>query len=137
MKRSPALQALSREHHTALVLGKACARAAESGNEEKIAAMCVRVERDFEQELSPHFKFEEEKLLPRLKVAGEFALVERTLQEHEDLRAMAKNIGQHANAAALDAFANLLASHVRFEEKELFVTTERLFPLLDYDSLSD
>lgn len=133
MKRSPALQALSREHHTALVLAKACAGTAESEDEEKIVSMCARVERVFEKELQPHFKLEEEELLPRMNAAGERALVERTLQEHGRLRAMAQSIGHHGDAAALQAFADLLASHVRFEERELFACAERLLPSLHHN----
>lgn len=126
MKRSLALQSLSRDHHTALVLAKACVRAAEFGDEEEIASMCAKVELAFEQELTPHFNFEEENLLPRLQVAGELVPVERTLKEHGDLRAMAQNIGHHGSAAALSAFGQLLADHVRFEERELFPCYERL-----------
>ncbi len=133
MKRSPALQALSREHHTALVLAKACASAAASKDAEKIAAQCARVKRVFEQELEPHFRLEEEQLLPRMHAAGEMALVERTLQEHSDLRALATSIGLGGDAETLPAFAELLASHVRFEERELFETAERLLPLLEGD----
>ena len=137
MKRSPALQALSREHHTALVLSKACAGAAASKDAEKIAAQCAKVKRVFEQELEPHFKLEEEQLLPRMQAAGELALVERTLQENRDLRAMATSIALRGNAEALTAFAELLASHVRFEERELFATAERLLPLLGHDFPGD
>jgi hypothetical protein len=137
MKRSPALQTLSRDHHTALLLTKACTRAAESGDEKTIAAICARVEQVFGEALAPHFKLEEEKLLPRMKAAGELALVKRTIQEHAHLRAMVQNISHHGDAAALATFASLLASHVRFEERELFVTVEQLFPLLSHDFLDD
>lgn len=137
MKRSPALQALSREHHTALVLAKACASAAESEDAERIAAACVKVEQVFEADLQPHFKLEEESLLPRMQAAGASALIERTLQEHRDLRTMAREIGHRCDASALLAFSTLLASHVRFEERELFATAERLLPLPGHDFPGD
>lgn len=128
MKRSAALQALSRDHHTALVLAKACTRAAESGDENTISAMCDRVELVFVEALEPHFKLEEQNLLPLMKTAGALTQVARTIKEHAQLRAMAQNFRQYGDAAALAAFASLLSSHVRFEERELFVTAEQLIP---------
>lgn len=136
MKRSAALQALSRDHHTAPVLAKACARAAESGDGKMISSMCDRIERAFVEELEPHFKLEEQKLLPLMKMAGELAQVERTIKEHAQLQAMAQDISHPGDAALLAAFASLLSSHVRFEERQLFVTAEQLIPLLSNDFLA-
>lgn len=92
--------------------------------------MCDRVEQAFVEALEPHFKLEEQKLLPLMKMAGELAQVERTIKEHAQLRAMAQNISQHGEVAVLAAFASLLSSHVKFEERELFVTAEQLIPLI-------
>ncbi len=133
MKRNASLRALSNDHHMALVLAKACARAVESGDEKMISAMINRVEQAFVEVLEPHFKLEEQKLLPLMKMAGELTQVERTIKEHAQLRDLAQNISQH-DAAALAAFASLLTSHVRFEERELFVNAEQLisFPSDDF-----
>ncbi|WP_462322984.1 hemerythrin domain-containing protein [Halochromatium sp.] len=42
----------------------------------------------FADELEPHFQLEERGLLPALRVAGQAALVEQTLNEHAELRAL-------------------------------------------------
>lgn len=126
MKRIPALQALSREHHSALVLAKACIRAAELEAETTVADQCANVQSTFTAELMPHFDFEEMHVLPVLSAAGEAELVERTLREHEALRGMARTLCDHREAATLSAFGRLLADHVRFEERELFPRYEML-----------
>ena len=123
MKRSKALQALSREHHTALTLAKACERAVGSGDSGQIGAACQRVIRAFADELEPHFVAEEQSLLPLLKTTESQPLVQRTLADHLQLRALIKDLQQN-EAGALDSFGKCLAAHVRFEERELFPALE-------------
>ncbi|MDO8811058.1 MAG: hemerythrin domain-containing protein [Gallionella sp.] len=125
MKRSPALQPLSREHHTALTLAKACERAAQSRDEEQIAKTCQRVIRAFSDELGPRFQIEEQSLLPLLRSAEMQPLVQRTMADHQQLRALLDGLRQH-NIEALDSFGKGLSDHVRFEERELFPVIERL-----------
>ena len=126
MKRSAALQPLSREHHAALSLTKHCERAAASGNPGQLNESCHRVAEQFSRDLEPHFGVEERELLPMLKAAGHIALVERTLLEHRQLRALHASLLQDCTAGTLDSFARLLGAHVRFEERELFVALEVL-----------
>ena len=127
MKRTPALQPLSREHHTALTLAKACERAAQSRDEERIANACQRVIQAFSAELEPHFQLEEQSLLPLLHSAENRRLEQRTLADHQQLRALLDGLRQN-NIAALDSFGRLLSAHVRFEERELFPALESLLP---------
>lgn len=127
MKRIPALQPLSREHHTALTLAKACERAAQSRDEERIAKTCQRVTQAFSAELEPHFQLEEQSLLPLLRSAGNTPLEQRTLEDHQQLRALLDGLQQN-NIEALDSFGKLLSAHVRFEERELFPALEALLP---------
>lgn len=128
MKRHPALHALSREHHPALVLAMACKRAANSDSDEKIIETCSRVIRDFDTDMDRHFRQEETHLLPLLQQAGQTALVERTLEEHKHLRAMAESLREH-DTGVLGAFGQALSEHVRFEEQELFPAAEKSVPL--------
>jgi hemerythrin-like domain-containing protein len=79
MKRNPTLQPLSREHHTALSLAKACERAAQSGDEELVGKACQRAIQAYANELQPHFQFEEQSLLPLLHSIETQPLVQRTL----------------------------------------------------------
>lgn len=123
MKRSIALQPLSREHHAALALAKACERAAHSAEAALVDAACLRVIRAFTGELEPHFLAEEQSLLPLLNSAETQALVQRTLADHRQLRTLLKDL-QHNDADALGSFGKCLSAHVRFEERELFPALE-------------
>ena len=127
MKRHAALLTLSREHHTALVLALACSRAAGSGSTETMLAASERVAQQFDAELEPHFRREEQTLLPLLQQAGLDALVRRTLSEHAHLRALARSLCAR-DTACLAEFAQALSGHVRFEEQELFPAAEQAVP---------
>lgn len=125
MKRSPILQPLSREHHTALTLAKASERAARSGDEALVRLTCQRVIRAFADELEPHFLTEEVSLLPLLHSPETQPLLERTLADHHQLRGLLVALRQN-DAGALDSFGKCLTAHVRFEERELFPALETL-----------
>jgi hemerythrin-like domain-containing protein len=124
MKRSPALFALSREHHAALVWAK---RAKALGGHEPSALM-AQLAAFFERELEPHFQAEENGLLAVLAQRCEYLLVERALAEHQALRRAIERI-EAGDSEAVLPFGVALAAHVRFEERELFpVAEERLSP---------
>jgi hemerythrin-like domain-containing protein len=112
MKRDPRLRGLSSEHHQALVL----ARELGSGD-----ALLAELQARFARELEPHFRIEEEVLLPALRAIGEHELVARTEREHAALR-------QLVDRGGLAAFAETLIEHVRFEERELFPCCEARLP---------
>lgn len=122
MRRAPGLVALSREHHAALVLAKRAQR--NSGTEPRSAAtFAAELAVIFAGELEPHFRVEEEALLPALARAGEVAAVQRTLDEHAELRGLAAQCAA-GEAAGLARFGTALEAHVRFEERELFPLAE-------------
>ncbi|MCP5269340.1 MAG: hemerythrin domain-containing protein [Zoogloeaceae bacterium] len=125
MKRCPALLDLSREHHGALSLAVRLRRAAESGDEAAIEAACLRAQQVFLQELLPHFKEEEQCLLPLLEAVGANAVVARTLIEHRAMQRLIRELDL-PDAEVLLRFADLLTAHVRFEERELFERAEAL-----------
>ena len=125
MKRHPALLQLSREHHTALKLSRQARLAIESGNPADITASARAIAELFPGELEPHFQAEENDLLPALARVGESELVERTLAEHAELRALAGELAKAPNPATLQAFGTLLEQHVRFEERSLFETAQQ------------
>jgi hemerythrin-like domain-containing protein len=125
MKRSPALQPLSREHHTALSLANACVRAALSGDAALVRLACQRAITSYTNELDAHFKTEEQSLLPLLTSPETQALVQRTLVEHQMLRGLLDGLRQN-DVEALNNFGKYLAAHVRFEERELFSVIESL-----------
>ena len=121
MKRHPALRQLSSDHHTGLVLARKARQAAKGTVHDQRYAWTMLVAR-FRAELEPHFRVEEAGLLVALSRAGETALVERTLTEHEDMRGL---IAQD-RPENLARFAELLTAHIRFEERELFARAQEL-----------
>ncbi len=125
MKRHEKLQDLSREHYSALKLALLAKRAAQSGAPEQIemaAASCVAA---FASDLEPHFCVEESTWLPALVKSGAIDLVSRTEHDHAELRSLASRL-QTPDATTLQAFAERLTAHVRFEERELFEAIETL-----------
>jgi hemerythrin-like domain-containing protein len=119
MKRHEHLRDLSREHHLALKLALLARRALASGEPLQIQAAATACATAFVTDLEPHFVREETDLLPMLAQAGETALVERTLSEHDEMRRLAARLPA-ADLATLERFGELLGAHVRFEERELF-----------------
>lgn len=122
MKRDIRLQGLSRDHHLALVLALEIKKAFETGLEDE--ALLKKTENSFQTELAPHFNVEEELLLPALEAAGFSAIKTRTLSEHEEMKGHLVAAGQ-GSLERLMSFAELLESHVRFEEHELFPLCEK------------
>lgn len=113
MKRHTRLAQLSREHHTALRLGR---HLLAGGAQAELGAELPGIE--------AHFAEEERALLPLLETDRHGAFAERLRAEHAQLR--------HLFAAALSGRDEALAGqalidHVRFEERELFPVLETLF----------
>lgn len=123
MKRHQKLQDLSREHHGALQLALQAKRAAMSADQTRIDVMAAACVAAFSAELEPHFVVEENTLLPLLVKSGEDKLVERVQNDHRELRCLSAKL-LHPEAATLLGFAELLTSHVRFEEREMFERLE-------------
>ncbi len=121
MRRDPRLQGLSSEHHHGLALARRVSRACAQGRADATLASSVR--QAFDRELEPHFRAEEELLLPPLAAAGARDLAERTLREHAALRAHL-GAAEHGAPARLAEFAAGLEAHIRFEERELFPAAE-------------
>ncbi len=129
MRRRPALRELSREHHGALVLALRISKADDRGTQ----SLLTSVPELFARELEPHFQAEEKGLLPRLAEAGGQALVERTLEEHREMRELVSRIAA-GDGASLKTFGLALRAHARFEERELFPAAEALLPAAYLDA---
>jgi hypothetical protein len=125
MKRHGQLLELSRDHHAALVLAVHAQRAAASGESEAVAAAAADCRDAFDAELDAHFALEENDLLPLLLAAGEGRLAQRLTSEHARLRGLRSQL-REPDAVALRAFGEVLTAHVRFEEREMFITLEGL-----------
>lgn len=121
MKRDPRLRGLSSQHHQALVLARALIQEPLDWSLEHGLAFGER----FDVELEPHFRIEDEVLLPALRRAGAVALAERTHIDHAFLRETVL-AARRGDRVAARAFGERLGEHVRFEERELFPACEAL-----------
>ena len=119
MKRSDALAPLSRDHHQALSVAMGLRRATEAD----LGAAIERYTSFLEGHERRHFDVEEAVLLPALPESDPdwAAGCARVRADHERLRQ-----GLPAGASVEEAreMGELLAAHVRFEERELFELLE-------------
>jgi iron-sulfur cluster repair protein YtfE (RIC family) len=133
MKRHPALVPLSREHHRVLLLaqglradGPPTLRAVLPAAASERAAHALA---QWRAEIEPHFRFEEERLLPALEGhdAALDAEVARVRREHADIRALVARVeAGDALEASLEALGEALVAHVRAEERGLFEVAQRV-----------
>lgn len=80
----------------------------------------------YESEVRAHFDAEEQVLFPAVDRHPELHGITQQLRtEHVELRRLAASIGT-ANAEALAELAELLSSHIRKEENELFERMQKL-----------
>jgi hemerythrin-like domain-containing protein len=127
LKRSPELRDLSEEHHYGLVAARNLRLAAEG--EGPVSAAVDAFQEEWQSSIEPHFRSEEEVLLPQFAavVGMEQKLIARTLAEHAALRSAVQALGQaeEAERRPLAAqVAQLLHDHIRFEERVLFPAVE-------------
>jgi hemerythrin-like domain-containing protein len=129
VKRHPALVALSHDHHHELVQARRLRAAADAGPEERLAAAREHVELFFTETVR-HFRAEEEALFPAYAAAaGQTALLRRVLEEHQQLHGLVRALraeaaGGDVSPGSLRALGDLLHTHVRVEERELFPAIE-------------
>jgi hemerythrin len=126
MKRIAELQPLSHDHHHALVLANRCKKMATSGDITASIALWQEVTQEFIHTLLPHFHIEEQTLIAPLLRLGENQLLKKMLLDHGLIQACVFDT-QASETELLQCFGTLLAAHVRFEERELFVAVEDRF----------
>jgi hypothetical protein len=119
VKRSATLLPLSREHHSALSLAR---RIRLADGDVAHQALMTEVRQRHEVPLLAHFT-EEERLIAAPLGQSRPELVQRFAAEHAALRDGLRRIAAD-DRSALVPFAELLAAHVRFEERELFPAFE-------------
>jgi hemerythrin-like domain-containing protein len=118
IKRDASLIPLSHDHHHALVRVFEIRQALTANT--GLEAQVTRTREFFECNLKPHFRAEEEALLPALaRFVGENdPMIARLTTDHRRLEAAIDQL--ETKAGTLAAFADSLESHIRFEERELF-----------------
>lgn len=115
LKRHKALQNLSREHHDALVfalrLQKGVAKHA------TIEDMQAYIDWFWASHLSEHFLLEEEHLFPMVKESNE--LIVKAKAQHRQIKALVDT--QLKTYESLKRLYTLIQTHIRFEERQLFM----------------
>jgi hemerythrin-like domain-containing protein len=122
MPRAGALLSLSREHHTALVLAQTALRAAEAaeaGETGAVRSAISEIEVHWHATMASHFE-REERLIQLAEDGVDAQSVQRIMTEHAELRMLAGGPCQLEPADRLRRFANLIRTHVRYEERVLF-----------------
>lgn len=119
MPRTGALLVLSREHHTSLVVARDARRAANEKDAAALAGAIARIEAHWKTVMAAHFD-EEERLIRIAKDTLEAQAVARILAEHAELRILASGPCLLEPAIRLRRFADLIVTHVRFEERVFF-----------------
>lgn len=121
MLRDPNLIPLSRQHQHALALCVRINRASLSTPAER-KAWQAEIQEHFEQEIQHHFAAEEAHIFPAARRHAELIpLVDTLIAEHSQLRGyFAQASSRTLDGPALRLFVELLSSHIRKEERELF-----------------
>ncbi len=143
LKRHPALQDLSRDHHHALIHAHLLRKSAQG---EQNAGPPDQVARDFlrfwEQDAGPHFREEEEVLLPiyaRHTPPSQDMQVCQMLDDHAWFRDIVFELQQQVEAGQdlqelIGEIGRRLHDHVRLEERHIF---ERMQDVLTEEDLAD
>jgi hemerythrin-like domain-containing protein len=137
MKRAPELRDLSDHHHRGLVQARRLKRAA-TGDEANMPEETAEAFLEFWQEgTTTHFREEEEVLLPvlaryREDLLGREPVVEMLLQ-HARIRGLIMGLSDEVKGGSvrletLGSIGELLESHIRLEEREVFSTIEEALP---------
>ena len=126
MRRVAELRDLSDDHHTGLVLARRCRQAGRAGSNLSPEHMWEQVLEAFSRHLEPHFQIEDQHLLPALEAIGEMALAQRVRDDHTALRGLRQS--QAPSRSLLARFGELLESHIRYEERQVFETVQDRLP---------
>jgi iron-sulfur cluster repair protein YtfE (RIC family) len=126
MLRDPSLVPLSHQHHNGLALCVLTRRSlCADSSAENVALMARRVIDRYELELVNHFAIEEQVLFP---VCGAMPIIEELLAEHRQMEALVNELRTSPSAPVLEQFCELLSTHIRREENELFEQIQRALP---------
>ncbi|MEW6647015.1 MAG: hemerythrin domain-containing protein [Pseudomonadota bacterium] len=139
MKRHAALRQLSSDHHSGLVLARRVGKLAADSDPGAAAKNLLTAWR---MEIGPHFVAEEEWLLPLFArySAPDHPLIVETLRQHVRMRALVDEIEEGLAAPSLpllQALADALREHIRFEENDLFPAIEAALPEAQLQRLLD
>jgi hemerythrin-like domain-containing protein len=126
MLRDPSLIPLSQQHHNGLALCVLTRRSlAADSSPENVARLARRAIDRYELELVNHFELEEQVLFP---ACGPMPMVAELIQEHRAIEAFIAELCVSPSPVVLERLCELLSSHIRREESELFEHIQRVLP---------
>ena len=126
MLRDPSLIPLSHQHHNGLALCVLTRQSlARDSSPENVVRLAQRAIDRYELELVNHFEIEEQVLFP---VCGALPLIDRLVAEHRTLEAFIAQLRVAPTVDLLEQFCQLLSTHIRREESELFERIQRELP---------
>lgn len=128
MWRDPSLRCLSREHQHGLALCVRLRRRIQTGAiaEDELERMRADVRHFYDSEARAHFDAEEQVLFPAADRHAELQPITQQLRrEHVELRGRSLDISA-ADPEGLARLAEMLSSHIRKEENELFERMQKL-----------
>ena len=134
MLRDKSLIPLSHQHQRALAL---CVRIdrAHPIPDRDLDTWQAEIEQHFRKEIGVHFSSEEQVLFPAARHFCELIpLLDELIAEHAVLRvSFSRAEARSMTSESLPAFAQLLSTHIRKEERQLF---ERMQQLMDPEELA-
>ena len=119
MPRTGDLLILSREHHAALVLARKAKKAIEHDDTAIAQATIASIEAYWRDVLAEHFAKEEQLLQVESKRLDEKTIA-RVFSDHAELKMLCCHSCELDVMKRLQRFADLMVSHVRFEERIIF-----------------
>ena len=134
MKRVDRLRDLSDDHHTGLILAVRCKRAGRPDSGSSVETVWANLLEAFDRHLEPHFRIEDELLVPALIALSETRLAERIVEDHRELRRL--RAAQEVDRGLLARFGELLEAHIRFEERQVFESTQHRLPSEALDAIA-
>ncbi len=132
IKRSAELAPLSRDHHEGLLLGWKLRQGIKKGV--SVTRMAPFVKWFWRVHLVPHFNKEETFLPPVL--ATSHPLMQQMLAEHIDIKEKIDRISDSSTYDDLEALAETVNQHIRFEERVLFNEVEKRASIEQLQQLS-
>jgi len=138
MKRHPALRQLSVDHHHGLVQARRLVKASVD-NSKPNAKGAIDTAREFlaffEEQTRPHFREEEEVLLPAFSIYADVKqepLVEMLI-EHVHINRLVTELAAQVregapSAETMRALGTMLQEHIRYEEHVVFPLIEQQMP---------
>ena len=126
MKITSEILTLTKEHHSALSLANKCINTAKTGSAVEIDALCLRISTLFKINFQAHFETEERTVFAPLKsLSIELEqLCNKLTDEHQQLYQLSKKLAD--NSTQLSSFGELLKSHSRTEDRQLFPYVKEL-----------